>query len=86
MAQRRKGNSIEMGMNRMLNLIFLNSIFYYYFFVFLPFLRPYPRHIEVARLGVESELLAAGLRHSHSNSGSEPDLQPTPKLMATSDP
>ena len=30
--------------------------------------------------------IAAGLRQSHSNTGSEPRLQPTPQLMATSDP
>ena len=29
---------------------------------------------------------AAGLHHSHSNEGSEPHLQPTPKLTATLDP
>ena len=29
---------------------------------------------------------AAGLRYSHSNTGSEPSLQPTPQLMATPDP
>ena len=29
---------------------------------------------------------AASLRQSHSNVGSEPRLQPTPQLMATSDP
>ena len=28
---------------------------------------------------------AAGLHHSHSNSGSEPRLQPTPQLVATLD-
>ena len=28
----------------------------------------------------------AGLHHSHSNSGSESHLQPTPPLVATSDP
>ena len=28
----------------------------------------------------------AGLRHSHSKSGSEPHLRPTPQLMATLDP
>ena len=27
-----------------------------FFFVFLPFLGPHPWHVEVARLGVESEL------------------------------
>ena len=29
---------------------------------------------------------AAGLRHNHSNLGSEPSLQPTPQPMATLDP
>ena len=28
----------------------------------------------------------AGLHHSHTNSGSEPHLQPTPELTATPDP
>ena len=30
--------------------------------------------------------VAAGLHHSHSNAGSEPRLQPTPRLMARLDP
>ena len=30
--------------------------------------------------------VAAGLRQSHSNAGSEPHLRPTPQLMATPDP
>ena len=30
--------------------------------------------------------VAAGLRQSHSNAGSEPCLQPTPQLPATLDP
>ena len=30
--------------------------------------------------------VAASLRHSHSNAGSELSLQPTPQLMATLDP
>ena len=30
--------------------------------------------------------IAASLRQSHSNTGSEPRLQPTPQLMATPDP
>ena len=29
---------------------------------------------------------AAGLRHNHSNLGSEPRLQPTPQFKSTSDP
>ena len=30
--------------------------------------------------------IAAGLRHSHSNEGSKPHLQPAPQLMAMPDP
>ena len=30
--------------------------------------------------------VATGLRQSHSNSGSEPHLRPTPQLTATPDP
>jgi len=30
--------------------------------------------------------VAAGLRQSHNNTGSEPRLQPIPQLMATLDP
>ena len=32
------------------------------------------------------ETVAASLRHSHSNMGSQPHLRPTPQLMATPDP
>ena len=31
-------------------------------------------------------VVATGLRHSHSDVGSEPHLQPTPQLTATPDP
>ena len=31
-------------------------IYIYFFFVFLPFLGPFPQHMEVPRLGVQSEL------------------------------
>ena len=32
------------------------------------------------------QAVAAGLRHSHSNSRSDPGLQPTPQLTAAPDP
>ena len=38
-------------------------------------------HVEVPRLGVKSEL-QLNIRHSHSNTGSEPHLWPAPQLMA----
>ena len=52
-------------------------------FFFSFFLGPHLQHMEVPRLGVESELVAAGRHHSHSNARSEPHLQPTPQLTAT---
>ena len=39
-----------------LNLSFLFFFFFFFFFVFLPFLGPLPWHMEVPRLGVQSEL------------------------------
>ena len=39
-----------------------------------------------SQIGGRIGATAAGLRQSHSNSGSEPRLQPTPQLTATPDP
>ena len=47
------------------------------------FFGPYLPHTEIPRLGVLTGAIAAGLRHSHSNTRSEPHLQPTPQLTAT---
>ena len=44
------------------------------------FLGLHPQHMEVSRLGVQSEL------QLHNNAGSEPRLPPTPQLTATPDP
>ena len=58
-----------------------------FFFFFLSFLGPHPRHMEVPRLGVGLiGAVAAGLSQSHSNAGSKLCLQPTPQLTATPDP
>ena len=45
----------------------------------LLFLGPPPRLMKVPRLEVKSGVVAAGLHHSDSNAGSEPQLQPTPQ-------
>ena len=58
----------------------------YVIFVFLLFLGPLQGHMEVPRLGGLIGAVAAGLRQSHSNVGSEPCLQPTPQLTAMPDP
>ena len=67
------------------------------FFFFLSLLGPHPQHMEVFRLGVESELQLLAyttatamwdpshlfnLHHSHSNAGSETCLRPIPQIMA----
>ena len=63
------------------------TCFYFYFYLFFFFLGPYPWHVEVPRLGVKSETVAASLHHSHSNMGSEPlRLRPILQLMAMPDP
>ena len=48
-----------------------------YFFTFWVFLGLHPRHMEVPRLGLKSDLQ---LHHSHARS--EPHLRPTPQLKA----
>ena len=50
------------------------------------FIGPHPRHMEVPRLGVESELRLSGLDHSHSNTRSESYMWPTSQPMAMLDP
>ena len=61
-------------------------IYLFIYFVFLPFLGPLLRHMEVPRLRGPIGAIAAGLYQSHSNVGSEPHPQPTPQLTATPDP
>ena len=51
-------------------------------FLAFGFLRLHPWHMEIPRLGVKWGTTAASIYHSHSNSGSEPYLQPTPQLTA----
>jgi len=53
----------------------------FFFFVFLLFLGPLPRHMEVPKLGVESELWPL----AYTRGGSELRLRPTPQLTATPD-
>ena len=58
-------------------------------FIFLFFIFCLFRDTPVAYGGSQARgpigAVAAGLCHSHSNSGSEPHLQPTPQLVATPD-
>ena len=64
---------------------FLLSFFSFFLPSYLPsYFRatPYGSTLVRGRIGA----IAPGLHHSHSNSRSEPRLQPTPQLTATQDP
>ena len=75
--------------NSDLKTCFANFLFFLSFclsvclsFFFPCFLGLYLWHMEVPRPGVKSQLQ---LHHSHSNTGSEPRLRPTPQLVAMLD-
>ena len=57
-----------------------------FFFFFFCFLGLHPQHMEVARLGVKSELQLPAYTTATATTGSEPHLWPTPQLMAPLDP
>ena len=61
----------------------IDSLFLFFFLVLFFFLRAAP----VAYGGFQARgrmgATAASLHHSHSDSGSEPHLRPTPQLVAT---
>ena len=66
--------------------VFLVVVVVVCFFVFFAFSRAAPAaHGDSQARGLIGAV-AAGLRHSHSNMGSEPCLRPTPQLTATPDP
>ena len=56
---------------------FVFFFFFFCLFVFLPFLGPLPRHMEIeSRLGDRIRAVAASLHHSHSNMGTKLHLRP----------
>ena len=61
------------------------SCFVLFLFLFLLF-RVTPLAYGGPQLRGQVRAVAAGLHHSHSNTGSEPCLRPTPQLTATPDP
>ena len=63
------------------------SLFYLlYSFLVFAFSRAAPVAYGGAQARGPIGAVAASLRHSHSNRGSEPHLRPTPQLTATLDP
>ena len=67
-------------------VFFCFVLFCFVFSVFLPFLGPLLRYMEVLRLGGLIGAIATGLHQSHSNTRYKPHLWSTPQLMAMLDP
>ena len=63
-----------------------NHVHHQSFFFTLSFFRAMPMAYGISQARGQIRATAAGLHHIHSNVGSEPCLQPTPQLTATSDP
>ena len=62
-----------------------HSLFHYVSF-FLCLFRAVPAAYGGSQSSSQIRAEATGLHHSHSNTGSEPCLQPTPQLTVTLDP
>ena len=62
------------------------GIFFPFFFLSFVFFRAIPSAYGGSQARGLIRATAASLHQSHSNSGSEPHLQPTPQLTATPDP
>ena len=70
----------------LLLILFIFILFYLFIFCLFVFSRAAPMAYGGSQARGPVGAAAAGLYHSHSNTGSEPCLQPTPQLMATSEP
>jgi len=62
------------------------TVFHHLFFCLFVFSRAAPMAYGGSQARSLIRAVAAGLHQSHSNTGSEPHLQPTPQLTATRDP
>ena len=62
------------------------TISFFFFFGLFAFSRAAPASYGGSQARGLSRAAATGLHQSHSNSGSEPRLRPTPQLTATPDP
>ena len=76
---------ILMGTRQVFNLLGHNRISPFLSLSFCRF-RAKPTAYEGSQARGQIGATAAGLGHSHSNTGSEPHLRPTPQLMAMPDP
>ena len=67
-------------------LFYLFIYFFVFFLLLLLFFWAAPVAYGASQARGQIGAVATGLRQSHSNTGSEPRLQPTPQLTATLDP
>ena len=68
------------------NLVKEDTIFFIFIFCLFAFSRAAPAAYGSSQARGPIGAVATGLCHSHSNTGSEPSLQPTPQLTATLNP
>ena len=64
----------------------LNNTHFIYFCLFILLFKAAPTAHGSSQARCHIGVMAAGLHHSHSNTGSEPCLWPTPQLTAMPDP
>ena len=66
--------------------MFFGVFFAVFGVLFFAFFRAAPEAYGGSQARGQIGATAAGLHHSHSNAGSEPNLRPTPQLPAMPDP
>ena len=70
----------------LLKFILKENLFFFFNFYFFVFSRATPKAYGDSQARGRIRVTAAGLCQSHSNTGSEPHLRPTPQLTAMLDP
>ena len=77
---------LEAEATTVLPLLVITDPFYYFIlFLFFAFFRATPAAYGSSQARGQIRAITVSLRHSYSNSGSEPHLQSTPQLTATPD-
>ena len=84
--QKTKQNKIFMFLIFYWSIVFCFFVLLLLLFCLFAFSRAAPMACGGSQVRGLIGAIATGLRHSHSNVGSEPHLQPIPQLMATPDP
>ena len=67
-------------------ILYVVPVFFFFFLIFKKILWPHPQHMEVPRLGFESEPELPACTTAHGNARSKPHLRPTLQLAAMPEP